>query len=416
MKIAIITSGFLPVIDGVTVSGWNRIQKLSEWGHQVLLFCPDYSAIASIYPNWQDFTGTVLPGVRVVNLKSTPFFVEFERNVAFYSYSKLQQELEEFQPDVIHVDEPERLFVGFWRVAGKDYAKKYSIPCISFFRTNFLEYLEDFFPLPKPLLNLLTSLIRKLIIYVYNSYDLTLVTSKVTEPKIRKIGIKNIRYSNLLGFDASKFNPQLRQADFFQTNYNLPELDDKVKLIFLGRLTPDKGWGFTLKALPKLFQTIDKNKIAILIAGDGEMKSEICQIISQFTPHFYCFGRVAPEQIPLLLVNSDFHVTTSEKETRGLTILEAFAANIPVVAPRAGGVVENIQDGINGFLFTPQDQDDFIHKLEILIENQSLRQQMGIQGRESVIDKYSWEQAVTNLLNIWEEQIIRYQNLEVIDN
>ncbi|BAU63090.1 glycosyl transferase, group 1 [Stanieria sp. NIES-3757] len=413
MKIAIITSGFLPVIDGVTVSGWNRIQKLSEWGHQVLLFCPDYSAISSIYPNWQDFTGNILPGVRVVNLKSTPFFVEFERNVAFYSYSKLQQELEKFQPDVIHVDEPERLFVGFWRVAGKDYAQKHHIPCLSFFRTNFLEYLEDFFPLPKPLLNLLIYLIRKLIIYVYNSYDLTLVTSKVTEPKIRKIGIKNIFYSNLIGFDTSKFNPQLRQANFFKTNYNLPELDDKVKLIFLGRLTPDKGWGFTLKALPKLFQTIDKNKIAILIAGDGEMKTEICQTISQFTPHFYCFGRVAPEQIPVLLVNSDFHVTTSEKETRGLTVLEAFAANIPVLAPRAGGVVENIQDGINGFLFTPQDQDDFIHKLKILVENQSLRQQMGIQGRKSVIGKYSWEQAVTNLLNIWQEQIIRYQNIIV---
>jgi glycosyltransferase involved in cell wall biosynthesis len=229
----------------------------------------------------------------------------------------------------------------------------------------------------------------------------------------RNIGIKNICYSNLLGFDTSKFNPQLRQANFFQTNYSLPKLDDKVKLIFLGRLTPDKGWGFTLKSLPKLFQTIDKNKIAILIIGDGEMKPEICQTISHFTPHFYCFGRVAPEQIPLLLVNSDFHVTTSEKETRGLTILEAFAANIPVVAPRAGGVIENIQDGINGFLFTPQDQDDFIHKLQILIENQSLRQQMGIRGRESVIGKYSWEQAVTNLLNIWEEQIIRYQNIIV---
>ncbi|AFZ33890.1 glycosyl transferase group 1 [Stanieria cyanosphaera PCC 7437] len=413
MKIAIITSGFLPVIDGVTVSGWNRIQKLSEWGHQVLLFCPDYSAIASIYPNWQDFTGNILPGVRVVNLKSTPFFVEFERNVAFYSYSKLQDELEKFKPDIIHVDEPERLFVGFWRIAGKDYAKKHYIPCISFFRTNFLEYLEDFFPLPTALLNFLKYIVRKLILFVYNSYDLTLVTSKITEPKIKDIGIKNICYSNLLGFDSSKYNLQLRQTNFFKTNYNLPELDNKIKLVFLGRLTPDKGWSFTLKTFPKLFQTIDKNKIAILIIGDGEMKTEICQTISQFTPHFYCFGRVVPEEIPLLLVNSDFHVTTSEKETRGLTVLEAFAANIPVLAPRAGGVVENIQDGINGFLFTPQDQDDFIHKLKILVENQSLRQQMGIQGRKSVIGKYSWEQAVTNLLNIWEEQIIRYQNIIV---
>jgi glycosyltransferase involved in cell wall biosynthesis len=405
MKIAIITSGFLPVIDGVTVSGFKRIQKLSEWGHQILLFCPDYRAIASIYPNWRDFTGNILPGVRIVNLKSTPFFVEFERNVAFYSYPTLQRELEKFQPDLIHVDEPERLFVGFWRIAGKDYARKHNIPCISFFRTNFLEYVEDFIPLPTPLLNPLTYLIKKLIIFVYNSYDLTLVTSKITEPKIKGMGIKNTSYNNLLGFDYDKFDLQLRQDDFFGKNYNLPELDRKVKLIFLGRLTPDKGWDFTLKTLPKIFQNLDHKKIAILIVGDGEMKEEICQKISQFTPYFHCFGRVAHEQIPILLVNSDFHITTSEKETRGLTIIEAFAAGIPVLAPCAGGVVENIQDGINGFLFKPQNQDDFIHKLKILVENHSLRQQMGIKGRESVLEKYSWEQAVKNLLDIWEEQI-----------
>ena len=68
MKIAIITSGFLPVIDGVTVSGLSRLQRLSQWGHQVLLFCPDYSALEDVYPNWRDYTGQILPGVRIINL------------------------------------------------------------------------------------------------------------------------------------------------------------------------------------------------------------------------------------------------------------------------------------------------------------------------------------------------------------
>ena len=152
MKIAIITSGFFPVIDGVTITGYSRVKELSKQGHQVILFCPDYSQIPQIYPQWADYTGEIFPGVKVVNLPSTSFFVEFERNVAWWGHRQLEEELAAFKPDIIHVDEPERLFVGFWRIPGLRYARQHKIPCISFFRTNFIEYLADFFPLPKPCL------------------------------------------------------------------------------------------------------------------------------------------------------------------------------------------------------------------------------------------------------------------------
>ena len=407
MKIAIITSGFLPVIDGVTVSGFYRLQKLSQWGHQVLLFCPDYSSLAHIYPNWQQYTGEVLPGVKVINLASTPFFVEFERNVAFYSYNKLIQELEQFQPDIIHVDEPERVYVGFWRLPAVKFAHQHNIPCVGFFRTNFLEYLEDFFPLPPPIFASLYWFIKKIILHVYNSYDITLVSSPITQDKIIKLGINNTLYRNLLGFEQDKFSPQLRQANFFTDKYKLANLEDKVKLVFLGRLTPDKGWDFTLNSLEKIFQTIDVEKIAFLIVGDGESRNKIAETLSKFTTHFHLFGRIDPIDIPAILANSDIHVTTSEKETRGLTILEAFASGIPVLAPNAGGVVENIQDGVNGFLYHPRNSEDFVNKLKLLVEDSTLRNQMGEQGRLSIQDKYSWTTTVQNLLHTWQEQINR---------
>ena len=405
MKIAIIASGFLPVVDGVTVSGFYRLQKLSQLGHQVLLFCPDYRSLAHIYPDWEEYTGEILPGVKVINLASTPFFVEFERNVAFYAYNKLIRELEQFQPDIIHVDEPERLYVGFWQLPAVKFAKKHNIPCVASFRTNFLEYLEDFFPLPAPIFAVLYWFIKKLILRVYNSYDVTLVSSPITQEKIIQLGIKNTLYRNLLGFEQDKFTPNLKQEDFFTNKYQLPNLEDKVKLVFLGRLTPDKGWDFTLNNLEKIFQAIDVEKIAFLIVGDGESRSKIATTLSEFTAHFHLFGRIDPADIPAILANSDIHVTTSEKETRGLTILEAFASGIPVLAPNAGGVVENIQDGINGFLFHPGDSKDFVEKLQLLVQDWELRQKMGAAGRLDIQDKYSWDTTVQNLLNAWQEQI-----------
>ena len=92
-----------------------------------------------------------------------------------------------------------------------------------------------------------------------------------------------------------------------------------------------------------------------------------------------------------------------------MTILEAFAAGIPVVAPRAGGLVDSIQDGENGLLFTPQDQADFISKFKTLIDNPKLRQTMGIKAKASVAG-YSWEQATKNLLKIWQQQVENKRN------
>lgn len=403
MKIAIIASGFLPLIDGVTVSGMQRLQKLSQWGHEVILFCPDYSSLATDYPNWRDYTGNILPGVRIVNLVSNRFVgLEYEPNVTRGSYRVVLEELAKFQPDIIHVDEPERLYVGFWRMAGLDYARKAGIPCISFFRTNFLAYLADYFPLPQPLFGIVKYLLQKFIVWVYNSYDLTLVTSKVTYPEVVSLGIKNARYANLVGFSRDRFTGNLRQTNFFSTHHHIPYIDSLVKLVFLGRLYPDKGWNFTIEALSMLAEQIDMTEVAIIVAGDGPMREQIARKLSQLTPHLHLLGRVSPEQVPALLANCDLHVTTSEKETRGLTILEAMAAGTPVLAPNSGGVIENIHHGSNGLLYNPGDRQDFCHQLKTLIEDESLRQTMGDRARLSVRE-HSWSPAIQNLVDIWQE-------------
>ena len=406
MKIAIIASGFLPLIDGVTVSGLQRLKRLSQWGHQVILFCPDYSGLEQDYPHWRDYTGNILPGIRVINLASEPFMgLECEPNIARSSYQTILQELKDFQPEIIHVDEPERVYVGLWRIAGLDYAKKANIPCISFFRTNFLDYLSDYFPLPKPIFVVAKYLLQRFIVWVYNSYDLTLVTSKVTYPKVIELGVKNVKYSSLVGFDGDRFTPDLRQEDFFQSQYGLSKVDGLVKIVFLGRLYPDKGWNFTLDAFKLLAEQIDLNQVAIVVAGDGPMREEIESELSQLTPNLHLLGRVSPEDVPALLVNCDLHVTTSEKETRGLTALEAFAAGIPIVAPNSGGIVENIEHGHNGFLYTPGDRQDFVNKLKLLITDCSLRESMGDRALAS-IGEFSWSQAIANLVDIWQEQIV----------
>lgn len=269
------------------------------------------------------------------------------------------------------------------------------------FYTNLLEYGKDYFNTPTAIDWIIRYILKFSLTWIYNSYDLTLVSSKVTHQKLTKLGINNLLTQELLGIDTAKFSSQLRQTDFFTNKYQLPNIEQKVKLIFLGRLTPDKGWKFTIDAFIKA-QDVNLENIALIIAGDGSMRDRITEKLSTLTPHTYLLGRVSPDDVPALLVNSDIHVTTSEKETKGLTILEAFAAGIPVVAPRAGELVDSIEDGENGLLFTPQDRADFTIKLKTLIDNPKLRQTMGLKAKESVAG-YSWKQATKNLLKIWQQ-------------
>ncbi|MGL5082631.1 MAG: glycosyltransferase [Microcoleaceae cyanobacterium] len=406
MKIAILTGGFLPVLDGVTVGWFYRLQKLSQFGYEVLFLCPDYRGLAHLYPNWKDYVGNILPGVRVVGVESIPFIgVDFERNIGRRSYPQILTELQQFQPDILHVEEPERLFIGSLKLfPGLDYGRAAKIPCVACFRTNFSEYLEDFFSVPPGVISGLQFLLRKLLVLIYNRYDLTLVPSVVTQQKLIEFGIKNTQYEDLNGFDFDRFDLSLQADQFFAKTYQISGIDDKVKLVFVGRLTPDKGWNFTLSALPQALVKLGIENIALIIVGDGQLQGEIAEKLSQVTPHVHFLGRVAPENIPAVLFNSDIYITASEKENRSVTLIEALGAGLPAIAPRAGGVVQDIQDGWNGFLFEPQNAEQFEEALRRLVEDVTLRQSMGARSRDYAA-QYSWDQTVRNLVRRWQQQL-----------
>lgn len=406
MKIAILTGGFLPVLDGVTVGWFYRLQELSRLGHDILFLCPDYSDLAHLYPNWKDYVGAIFPGIRVVGVASQPFIgVDFERNISPKAYPQILEELQHFRPELIHVEEPERLFIGSRRLfPGIDYAREAKIPCVACFRTNFSEYLEDFFKLPKIAISGLQFLLKQLLVLIYNRYAITLVPSEITKQKLVEFGIKNAKYVDLNGFDFNKFDLGLKDDRFFQTYYQLPEVDEKIKLVFVGRLTPDKGWNFTLSALPNLLTQVGIDKVALIVVGDGQMRDEIAEKLGTITPSLHLLGRVPPEKIPAVLINSDIYVTTSEKENRSVTLIEALGAALPAIAPQAGGVVQDVREGWNGFLFEPQNSKDFQQKLLTVLEDETLRQTMGENSRNYAA-QYSWGNTVKNLVEQWRQQI-----------
>jgi hypothetical protein len=132
MKIALISSTFLPIHDGVSLTIFERLKKLSETGHSVLFLVSSYAEIAHVYPNWSDYIGNIFPRVKVVALPSKGWMgIEQERNPQRQSLSIINEALVDFKPEIIQVEEPERLWSTLFTLPGLSYAKEQIVQVIS---------------------------------------------------------------------------------------------------------------------------------------------------------------------------------------------------------------------------------------------------------------------------------------------
>jgi phosphatidylinositol alpha 1,6-mannosyltransferase len=99
----------------------------------------------------------------------------------------------------------------------------------------------------------------------------------------------------------------------------------------------------------------------------------------------YCRPRfLTHAELAEVYASSDLHVSASEFETLGNTVLEAFACKVPVVVARTQGFCDTVTDGENGFLFTPKDSMDARALILKLKQDPALRAQMGERGYASV--------------------------------
>ena len=398
MRIAIITSGYRPALDGTSIVVHERCRRLSAWGHDVLVVGPDYEPVATHYPDWRRYLGEILPKVQVVRVPSKPFFgVEWERNPTRRANGALAHHLETFRPDVIHVDEPERLTYGYCQRPGLAYARRRGIPAAAFYHTNYVDYGPDFIPLPGLVMRALQAIVKPVVAAVYNAYDATLVPSATTAAKLRAYGLRNIVEGAFNGMDYRRFSAPARTPGFFAQRYGLLGVDERVKLLFVGRLTPDKGWAFAMRALPTLAREASE-RIAVLVAGAGEMREEIeCELRARLDcVHF--FGHVQPEDMPEIYANADVHVSCSQKENYGLTAVEAMAAGIPAVTPRAGGFIDTVLPGRNGATYTPDSAPDFTRTLLPFVYDPALRSARGAQGRQFAME-LDWDVTIANWLD-----------------
>lgn len=200
-------------------------------------------------------------------------------------------------------------------------------------------------------------------------------------------------------FIAAGLPPEriFRKPHFLSADPGVKQLQGDY-VLYAGRLAPEKG----VRTLLEAWKLLD-NRIPLRIVGDGparqaleKQKEEECLSDISFD------GWLAPQHLLSVMKNAAFLVFPSEfYETFGLTIIEAFACGVPVVASKLGAIVEIVESGKTGLHFTPSDPKDLATKVEWAWTHRREMDSMGKAARSEYQAKYMAERNYQLLMEIY---------------
>jgi glycosyltransferase involved in cell wall biosynthesis len=122
-----------------------------------------------------------------------------------------------------------------------------------------------------------------------------------------------------------------------------------------------------------------------------------------------------PEKVASYYQAADIFLHAANAENFPTTILESFSCGTPVIATRVGGIPEQIEHGVTGFLVPPGDSAGMTEKVIKLLEDGELRVRLGKQAAETAFRRYGLDRMVDNYLQWYEEVIADWQNNNTVE-
>jgi glycosyltransferase involved in cell wall biosynthesis len=148
-------------------------------------------------------------------------------------------------------------------------------------------------------------------------------------------------------------------------------------IVSVGRLKPPKDFPTLVRALAVL----ELGSFRCIVVGDGPRRAELLSEIERHRLDQAVELAGERDDIAELLSTADVFVLSSASEGMPISIIEAMAAELPVVATAVGGIPELIVDGETGFLVPARDADALAQALGCLVADPTLRRQQGKAAR-----------------------------------
>jgi glycosyltransferase involved in cell wall biosynthesis len=368
MRIAYFTEVFLPKIDGITVTLTHLLEYLEERGHESIMFAPKGTM--------DSYAATEI----IQRLSFQPPFYP-EMRVAL-PVARVAQEISSFKPDIIHLVNPTSL-----GLMGLRAARRYKIPVVASYHTDLPGFARRW------KLGFLSKPIYGYYRWLHNQATLNLTPSEFTLRQLKAQGFKRLAVWTG-GVDIDRFQPS-NASDDMRKRLAGGE-PEKPLVLFISRLSVEKRVDWLLPVVKKI------PGIRLAIVGDGPDRGRLEELFAG-TPTVFT-GYLQGAELAAAYASGDIFAFTGAEETFGNVVAEAMASGLAVVAPRSGGVVDLVEDGVTGFLYTPENDARFLARVKELTGDLPQARKMGEAGKEK-IRRYAWETTLDNLLDVYTKLI-----------
>jgi phosphatidylinositol alpha 1,6-mannosyltransferase len=366
MRVAVVSESFLPTVSGVTTSVCKVLDELRSRGHDALVIAPSGAPTR--------YAGFPVHTVPAVSYRQFPVGLPNPRVLRL---------LADFEPDVLHAASP--FLLGAQGIAA---ARRLGVPSVAVFQTDVAGYAH------RNHLGQASKLAWRYVKWVHDGADLTLVPSTASMNALRRIGVARLdRWAR--GVDLAGYHPNHRRNPDARALRERLAPAGEIVIGYVGRIAPEKQVE-RLRALRGL------PGISIALVGDGPSTPLVARALAGMPVTW--LGRLAGAELAHAYAAFDIFVHAGTEETFGQTLQEAHAAGLPVVAPRAGGPIDLVAHGIDGFLFSPDNDADLRRHVAALVDDPSLRHRMGEAGRRAVLGR-SWENVCGQLFDHYQAVI-----------
>ena len=315
---------------------------------------------------------------------------EMKRQPSFFqdraAYKKLKNIMAEFKPDIVHTHASKA------GALGRRAANSLGIPVVlhTFHGHVFHSYFGTFkTKIYKAIERRLASKSSGIIaISEIQKKELSQIHNICEESKIKVIP---------LGFDLSRFNAaknEFRES----TREEFGILENEVAVAIVGRLVPVKNHLLFINALGNVIKDLTV-PVKVFIVGDGSERSNIEEAVQSLPKSPLLKIKLTSwiQDIAKFNAGMDLICLTSNNEGTPVSLIEAQAANIPIITTDVGGVRDIVLEGETGFIVPKNDVTSLSDKMRLLIEDEKLRKKMSQNGWTFVEHKFHYTTLVKNM-------------------
>ena len=375
LNIGLFSDTFPPDVNGVSVSVNTLYEQLKKMGHNVYVITPtvDTKVIGTA-----TFSDGILriPGIKLKQL----YGYRISRPYSIHALEYIKN----MNLDVIHIHTEFSI-----KMLAEAAALLYNIPTCYTYHTMYEDYTHyvthgHFEKQSKRLVGAYTK-------HIYHKECEIIAPSEKTKAALLGYGIKKQIHVVPTGIDTHRLSPENSDKEFVEQKLDELGVKDRFRIVYVGRMAPEKNIDMILRAMPKIKKIIPN--AAFLVTGYGPSEQDLKDYVQSngLEDTVFFLGKQPPNLIQNFYALGEVFVTASTSETQGLTYIEAMSSGLPVIAHYDECLTNILINGVTGFSFETEDEIvERVHEYYLMSEEakEKMRRKAILKADEFSLDAF----------------------------